>query len=130
MECKLPLDRRPKTKVHEESHRVFESEICEFFVVLEGANQPVDQITSNESRLQQTPAQEVSGHMHVSLNVLYMYCIFLVEFQLESRKLYEKGKSAPDAELLLCGEDVLTCERVDRIDARRLRQLAHSGRHC
>ena len=41
--------------------------------------------------------------------------IFQVEFQLESRKLCEKGKNAPEAELLLCGKDVLACERVDRI---------------
>ena len=55
-------------------------------------------------------------------------CIFQVEFQLETRKLCEKGKSAPEAELLQCGKDVLACECVDRIDARRLRRLAQSGR--
>ena len=52
-------------------------------------------------------------------------CVFQVEFQLESRKLWEKGKSAPEAELLQCGED----ELVDRIVARRLRRRAHSSRH-
>ena len=42
---------RAETEVHDESHRVLEREICEFFVVLESANQPVDHTTSNESRL-------------------------------------------------------------------------------
>ena len=69
MQCKLPLDRRLETKVHEESHRVLEREIREFFVVLENANLPVDHTTSNESPLHQTPAQEVSGHMYVHVPV-------------------------------------------------------------
>ena len=60
---------RAETEVHDESHRVLEREICEFFVVLESANQPVDHTTSNESRLHQTPAQVVSGHMYVHVPV-------------------------------------------------------------
>ena len=55
---------RAETEGHDESHRVLEREICEF-VVLESANQPVAHTNSNESRLHRTPAQEVSGHMHV-----------------------------------------------------------------
>ena len=60
---------RAETEVHEENHRVLEREICEFFVVLESANQPVDHTTSNESRLHLTPAQEVSGHIYVHVPV-------------------------------------------------------------
>ena len=66
---------RAETEVYDESHRVLEREICEFFVVYESANQPVDQTTSNESRLHRTPAQEVIGqtflHVPVCLNVYY-----------------------------------------------------------
>ena len=54
---------RAETEIYDESHRVLEREICEFFVVLESANQPVDQTTSNESWLHWTPAQKVSWHI-------------------------------------------------------------------
>ena len=114
---------RAETEVHDKSHRVLEREICDFFVVLESVKQPVDHTTSNESRLHRTPAQRA----HVCTCTRMSECIFQVEFQLESRKLCEKGKIAPEAELLQCGEDVLACECVDRIDARRLRRRAHSG---
>ena len=33
---------RAETKFYDESHRALEREICEFFVVLDSANQPVD----------------------------------------------------------------------------------------
>ena len=115
---------RAETEVHEERHRVLEREICEFFVVLESANQPVDHTTCNESRLHRTPAQAASGH-----RIEYD---FQLVFHVETRKLCERetragGQSAPEAELLQCGEDVLACEGVDRIDARGLRRGAHSG---
>ena len=66
---------RAETEVHDESHRVLEGEICEFFVVLETGNQPVDHITSNESRLHRTPAQEVSGHMYGVCTVHVPVCL-------------------------------------------------------
>ena len=51
---------RAKTEVHDESHRVLERKICEFFVVFESVNQLFAHATSNESGLYQRPAQEFS----------------------------------------------------------------------
>ena len=117
-------------KVHDESHIVLELEICELFVVLESANQPVVHTTSNESRLHRTPAQEVSGHMYVRVHVPICLNVYSKLNSNYNRESYARKAIAHLRQSFCCGEDVLACERIDRIDARCLRRRANSGRTC
>ena len=120
---------RAETEVHSESHRVLERKI----LVLRGSRERQPASWSYHQQWEPTApnACSKSQRAHACTCTRMFECMFQVEFQWESRKLYEKGKSAPEAELLLWrGFARMWARRPDRCAASTPAVLVDRGSLC
>ena len=124
MQCKLPLERRQR----------FMTRATEYSSVKSVSSSLFSQAQTSQLIIPPAMRADYIEHLRRKSAGTCMYMYPYVWMYIRSRipiriaKAMQKSKREPEAELLLCGEDVLACKRVDRIDERRLRRRAHSGR--